>query len=135
MNKGKALELINEYLAKQEPKKEELSTEKVELGLVQDIKRFNDIIKDEFKRIEKEGAILGKALAEAERQRRKFLDIVMFSRRTKQQAEGYIQNFKKAASDLGIDSETADIKEMRKLIIEIDEYIKFANQIDRVPQI
>ena len=113
----------------------ELSAEKVDLSLYQDIIRFNDSIKQDFKRIEKEGAILGKALADAERQRRKFLDIVMLSRRTKQQAEGLIQDFKKAAADLGADFESSDIKEMQKLIIEIDEYIKFANAIDRVPQI
>jgi len=115
--------------------KQELSAEKVELSLYQDIIKFNDSIKQDFKRIEKEGAILGKALADAERQRRKFLDIVMLSRRTKQQAEGLIQDFKKAAADLGADFESSDIKEMQKLIIEIDEYIKFANAIDRVPQI
>ena len=113
----------------------ELSDEKVELSLYQDIIQFNDLIKQDFKRIEKEGAILGKSLADAERQRRKFLDIVMLSRRTKQQAEGLIQDFKKAAADLGADFQTSDIKEMQKLIIEIDEYIKFANGIDRVPQI
>ena len=115
--------------------KQELSAEKVDLSLYQDIIRFNDSIKQDFKRIEKEGAILGKALADAERQRRKFLDIVMLGRRTKQQAEGLIQDFKKAAADLGADFESSDIKEMQKLIIEIDEYIKFANAIDRVPQI
>ena len=115
--------------------KQELSAEKVELSLYQDIIKFNDSIKQDFKRIEKEGAILGKALADAERQRRKFLDIVMLSRRTKQQAEGLIQDFKKAAADLGADFESSDIKEMQKLIIEIDEYIKFANAIDKVPQI
>ena len=115
--------------------KEELSAQKVELSLYQDIIKFNDAIKQDFKRIEKEGAILGKSLADAERQRRKFLDIVMLSRRTKQQAEGLIQDFKKAAADLGADFESSDIKEMQKLIIEIDEYIKFANAIDRVPQI
>ena len=115
--------------------KEELKSEKIELSLYQDIIRFNDAIKQDFKQIEKEGAILGKFLADAERQRRKFLDIVMFSKRTKQQAEGLIQDFKKAAADLGADFESSDIKEMKKLIIEIDEYIKFANGIDRVPQI
>ena len=46
-----------------------------------------------------------------------------------------IQDFKKAAADLGADFESSDIKEMQKLIIEIDEYIKFANAIDKVPQI
>ena len=104
-------------------------------ALYQDIIRFNDLIKQDFKRIEKEGATLGKVLADAERQRRKFLDIVMLSRRTKQQAEALIQDFKKAAADLGSDFESSDVKEMKKLIIEIDEYIKFANAIDKVPQI
>lgn len=114
---------------------QKFSAHKVELSLYQDIIKFNDIIKQDFKQIEKEGAILGKALAEAERQKRKFKDIVMSGRRTKQQAESLIQDFKKAARDLGTDFESSDIKEMKKLISEIDEYIKFANGIGNIPQI
>ena len=40
MSKEKALKLINEYLAKQEVKKEELSTEKVELAIFDDIEKL-----------------------------------------------------------------------------------------------
>jgi uncharacterized protein YoxC len=47
MSKEKALKLINEYLAKQEVKKEELSTEKISLGIA------SDSISDMFKAIEK----------------------------------------------------------------------------------
>jgi len=128
---------VNQRLAKlyTQDTKQELSSEKIELSLYQDIIRFNDIIKQEFKQIEKEGAILGTALADAERQKRKFIDIVMSGRRTKQQAEGLIQDFKKAAADLGADFESSDIKEMQKLIIEINDYIKFANGIGKIPQI
>lgn len=39
MSKEKALKLINEYLAKQEVKKEKLSSEKLELSLVDDLKK------------------------------------------------------------------------------------------------
>ena len=53
MSKEKALKLINEYLAKQEVKKEKLSSEKVELGIFDDIEKLKDKALTSSKRAEK----------------------------------------------------------------------------------
>jgi hypothetical protein len=62
MSKEKALKLINEYLAKQEVKKEKLSSEKVELSLVDDFdKDFNKALKNLMKTEPEYGEILNKS--------------------------------------------------------------------------
>jgi hypothetical protein len=115
--------------------KEELSVEKVELALVDDIKGHINYLKNIFDNIEKEGDALGTALADAIRQRRNVDDYVQRASSYKKVADKTIENFKKAAKELGVDANSAEIRQLESAIDEIDVYVKLFNGLGKIPQL
>ena len=119
-----------------ESKEVELSeVEKIELGLVDDIKEHIKYLKNIFDNIEKEGDALGTALADAIRQRRNVEDFVQRAASYKKVADKTIENFKKAAKDLGIDANSSEIRQLESAIDEIDVYVKLFNGLGKIPQL
>ena len=119
-----------------ESKEVELSeVQKVELGLVDDIKEHIKYLKNIFDNIEKEGDALGTALADAIRQRRNVEDFVQRAASYKKVADKTIENFKKAAKDLGIDANSSEIRQLESAIDEIDVYVKLFNGLGKIPQL
>lgn len=115
--------------------KEELSSEKVELALVDDIKEHIKYLKSIFDNIEKEGDVLASALADAIRQKRNVDDYVQRASSYKKVADKTIENFKKAAKELGVDANSAEIRQLESAIDEIDVYVKLFNGIGKIPQL
>ena len=115
--------------------KVELSEERVELALVDDIKEHINYLKNIFDNIEKEGDALGTALADAIRQRRNVEDFVQRAASYKKVADKTIENFKKAAKDLGIDANSSEIRQLESAIDEIDVYVKLFNGLGKIPQL
>lgn len=115
--------------------KEELSAEKVELALVDDIKEHIKYLKSIFDNIEKEGDVLASALADAIRQKRNVDDYVQRASSYKKVADKTIENFKKAAKELGVDANSAEIRQLESAIDEIDVYVKLFNGLGKIPQL
>ena len=113
----------------------ELSTDKVQLALVDDIKEHIKYLNDVFGNIEKEGNKLGTALADAIRQRRNAEDYVQRALSYKKVANKTIEDFKKAAKELGVDSSSSQIQQLESAINEIDIYVKLFNSLGKIPQL
>ena len=93
-NKEKALKLINEYLAKQEP-------QKVELALVDDLRKAENKIKQLSKEANGDGlSQVRKAVLKADRS---FMDLL----RATDDAIELADKFISAAKELGVDSKEA----------------------------
>ena len=94
MSREKALKLINEYLAKQEPKK-------VELSLVDDLRKAENKIKQLSKEANGDGlSQVRKAVLKADRS---FMDLL----RATDDAIELADKFISAAKELGVDSKEA----------------------------
>lgn len=117
--------------------KEELAIEKVELGSVKILDSFISDIKQNQKAAEAQGVILGKSLAQAETDKRKFQDIIKSMKSGAFiGAKNAIDEFVSKAKDLGIDvSSTSQIKEIEKLISSTREYDAFEKSIGNIPQV
>ena len=117
--------------------KQELSIEKVELGSVKILDSFISDIKQNQKAAEAQGAVLGKSLAQAERDKRKFQDIIKSMKSgSLNGAKNAVDDFVSKAKDLGIDvSSTPQIKEIEKLISSTKEYDDFEKSIGNIPQV
>ena len=128
---------VNQRLAKlyTQDTKQELSSEKVELRLADDIKNNKKTLESIFDRIEKEGDKLGIVLADAIRQRRNVEDLVQRALSFTKVAEKSIQDFQQAAKDLGVDSDTGDIRALQDTINEAGDYVKLINGLGKIPQL
>ena len=84
--------------------KTELASQKVELASVKELDSYLSDGKSQIAEIEKQGAVLGKKLAEAISERRKFQDMVS-SLKTLSfvGAKQAVEDFKSKAKDLGVD--------------------------------
>ena len=109
-NKEKALKLINEYLAKQEP-------QKVELALVDDLRKAENKIKQLSKEANGDGlSQVRKAVLKADRS---FMDLLRASDDAIEIADKFIA----AAKELGIDSKEAQgIKNLAAALQNDAEY-------------
>lgn len=103
MSKEKALKLINEYLAKQ--KKEELSTEKVELSLIKNLKSDLD-------RIEYKAGIVDKLINEFKqassqlknKYESEFRGVMMDIEESQETAKRYVEEIANVSKEIGADS-------------------------------
>ena len=104
--------------------KTELASQKVELASVKELDSYLSDGKSQIAEIEKQGAVLGKKLAEAISERRKFQDMVS-SLKTLSfvGAKQAVEDFKSKAKDLGVDvSNIPQLKDIEKLIASTKEY-------------
>ena len=110
---------------------------KEELGSVKILDSFISDIKQNQKAAESQAAILGKSLAQAERDKRKFQDIVTSMKSgALNGAKNAVDDFIAKAKELGIDAaNTPQIKEIQKLIASTREYDSFEKGIGNIPQI
>ena len=135
MNTQKSIFKKLSKIKKVEDKVELSEVQKVELALVDDIKEHINFLKNIFDNIEKEGNALGTALADAIRQRRNVEDYVQRAVSYKKVADKTIENFKKAAKDLGIDANSSEIRQLESAIDEVDVYVKLFNGLGKIPQL
>ena len=110
---------------------------KEELGSVKILDSFISDIKQNQKAAEAQGAVLGKSLAQAEMDKRKFQDIIKSMKSgALNGAKNAVDDFVSKAKDLGIDvSSTPQIKEIEKLISSTKEYDDFEKSIGNIPQV
>ena len=116
-----------------EPKKVELSTEKVELSSVKELNQYISILKKNAQESEKEGELYIKAESDLQRawqrlnQHRNAIYTNAFS-----SAPKIIEMFEAKAKELGVSaSSIPEVKELEKEIQNIKEYVKFFDGVKR----
>lgn len=114
--------------------KVELSEERVELALVDDIKKYINDFQSIFSTMDKEGDELGRLLGESIRKQRSLEDLNDKNQSVAKDAIKAIQDIEQKTKELGLDV-PKEVNTLKNLYRDSAEYNSVVRGIGKIPQI
>jgi K+/H+ antiporter YhaU regulatory subunit KhtT len=114
--------------------KEELSAQKVELALIDDVKALTKELDSVLSRMDKEGDELGRLLGDAIRKQRVLEDLNDKQQDISKNAIKVIQEVEKASKELGVPNPN-ELNALMKKYRDAAEYNSVVRGIGKIPQV